>query len=231
MWLDIFPDGRVYEMKGSNVLHFHDTDNEVEKLVEVLSSTKAGKFAVAPHDKRHPKVELQTNSSIPQAAIDLIKDFEGYHRQLNDGTDRVKAYPDPGHGWEVPTIGYGTICYPDGRKVQEDDIITREEAERYLTDEIEEKCRNELEAISTWGQMNDHQRAALYSFAYNLGAYFYRGSGFASITNLCDSPAKWQDTTWVAEQFGKYVRSNNQVLAGLVRRRAAEAQLFCKPVA
>lgn len=200
-------------------------------MIDVLSSTTAGKFAIAPRNKPYPHVK-PANSPIPPVAIDLIKEFEGYHRQLNDGTDRVKAYPDPGpRGWSLPTIGYGTTRYPDGRMVQEDDIITREEAERYLAYEIEEKCRNELEAIPTWEQMNDNQRSALYSFAYNLGENFYQGSNFASITRLCDTPTKWGDTTWVAEQFGKYVRSNGEVLLGLVRRRAAEAKIFCKSVA
>jgi peptidoglycan hydrolase-like protein with peptidoglycan-binding domain len=56
------------------------------------------------------------SSSIPKCAIDLIKEFEGYHKELNDGTDRVRAYEDPGFGWEVTTIGYGTTRYPNDKK-------------------------------------------------------------------------------------------------------------------
>ncbi|NEQ54273.1 MAG: lysozyme [Leptolyngbya sp. SIO3F4] len=225
----MFPDGKVYEMEGTHALRIHETDNEVNALAEVLRTTNADKFSIADPKRSHPAITSQTDSLVPQAAIDLIKRFEGYERKLNDGTDRVKAYPDPGpRGWSLPTIGYGTTYYPDGRQVQQNDIITREESERFLIHEVEEKCRLALETIPTWGQMNPNQRAALYSFAYNLGAGFYGSQGFQSITAVCDSPRKWNDKQWVAEQFGKYVRSNNEVLPGLVRRRAAEAQLFCK---
>ena len=40
-----------------------------------------------------------------QAAISLIKSFESF---------RSRPYLDTGN---VPTIGYGTTIYPDGRKV------------------------------------------------------------------------------------------------------------------
>ncbi|NJL57576.1 lysozyme [bacterium] len=230
MWLDIFPDGKVYEMDGEKAVDVRETDNEVEKLKAILESTTAGKFAIAPESKKHPEVAPHVSSGVPQAAINLIKEYEGYHRRLNDGTDRVRAYPDPGpRGWSLPTIGYGTTRYPDNRPVGQDDIITHDEAERSLWHEVEVVCRSKLERIPTWSQMNENQRSALYSFAYNLGASFYQGPSFDSITSVCDSPHKWNDKVWVTEQFGKYVRSNGQVLEGLVPRRIAEANLFCKP--
>jgi GH24 family phage-related lysozyme (muramidase) len=165
---------------------------------------------------------------IPQAGIDLIKEFEGYHEQLGDG--RAQAYADPIHGWEVPTIGFGTTKYPDHRRVQQGDIITSAEAEEYLAWEVERLCRPVLEKIPTWAQMNSNQRSALYSFAYNLGAHFYGGPNFQSITRVCSSPDRWGDHPWIEEQFVKYRNPGSPAEVGLRRRRVAEAKLFCTPV-
>jgi GH24 family phage-related lysozyme (muramidase) len=185
-------------------------------------------FPIPPIETVKPN---DVSSSIPKCAIDLIKEFEGYHKQLRDGTDRVRAYPDPSPTtqWNRPTIGYGTTYYPNGRQVHREDIITREQAEEYLQWEVEKKCKLSLEKIPTWNQMNKNQRAALYSFAYNLGSSFYRNSGFQSMTRVCDSPDKWSDKEFVKSQFMKYVFANGVALEGLKKRRAAEAKLFCTP--
>jgi GH24 family phage-related lysozyme (muramidase) len=181
-----------------------------------------------------PPVESELNTTIigkvPHCAIAIIKEFEGYGEELNDGTNRVKAYPDPIKRWTVPTIGYGTTYYSDGRKVEKGDVITKEEAEEYLMWEVVKKCKPQLEMIPTWKQMNSNQRGALYSFAYNLGAGFYRGSKFASITQVCDSPELWTDKNWITEQFIKYRNPGSPAEEGLRRRRIAEAKLFCTPV-
>lgn len=165
---------------------------------------------------------------VPPAALNLIKSFEGYAEELPDG--RVRAYPDPISGWTTPTIGYGTIKYNDGRSVKQGDVITREQAEDCLRFEVEETCRSALERIPTWSRMNDNQHSALYSFAYNLGANFYRGANFTSITNVCDSTDRWGDEPWITEQFVKYRNPGTEAEAGLRRRREAEAKLFCTPV-
>ena len=164
------------------------------------------------------------SSTIPRAAIEIIKEFEGYAERLPDG--RARAYADPIHGWGVPTIGYGTTKYPDGRKVKQGDVITREQAEDYLIDHIEKETRAPMERIPTWSQMNDNQRSAIYSFAYNLGSGFYKGSNFRSITAVCDSPHRWKERAWITEQFSKYRNPGTSAEAGLLRRRRAEANLF-----
>ena len=169
------------------------------------------------------------SSEVPKCGIDLIKRFEGYAEKLPDG--RARAYPDPISGWRVPTIGYGTTRYSDGRQVQQGDIVTEPEAEEHLTWEIERICRTELEKIPTWSRMNDHQRGALYSFGYNLGAKFYRAQNFQSITRVCDSTELWQNKDWVTAQFVKYCNPGTPAEPGLRRRREAEAELFCLPTA
>jgi GH24 family phage-related lysozyme (muramidase) len=157
-------------------------------------------------------------NSIPEAAIVLIKEFEGF---------RAEAYPDPITGWQLPTIGYGTTIYPDGTHVKQGDTITEARACECLADHIAKVCTPALTKIPTWVKMNSNQQSALYSFAYNLGAGFYQGANFTSITAVCESPDRWNDSVWIDEQFGKYT---NHGLEGLVRRRTAEATLFCTPV-
>jgi len=164
-------------------------------------------------------------TAVPQCAIDLIKQFEGYAKKLPDG--RVEAYPDPITGWKLPTIGYGSTKYPDGSAVRQGDIIDPARAEECLRHEVEQKCRPALEAIPNWAQMNDNQRGALYSFAYNLGSHFYGGKNFQSMTRVCDTPASWNNQAWVEEQFVKYRNPGSAAEAGLKRRRQAEAKLFC----
>ncbi len=167
-----------------------------------------------------PLPNSQPSNGIPQCGIELIKEFEGYEAQ---------AYADPIHGWSVPTIGYGTTKYPDGRQVQQGDTLTKEKGEQYLISHIATECTSALEKISTWGKMNPNQRGALYSFAYNLGAAFYKGNGFESITKVCDSSDQWHNHAWVEEQFVKYRNPGTSAEQGLRTRRMAEAKLFCTP--
>ncbi len=157
-------------------------------------------------------------NSIPEAAIALIKEFEVF---------RANAYPDPITHWQLNTIGYGTTIYPDGTHVKQNDTITEARACECLSDHVAKNCTTSLAKIPNWVKMNSNQQSALYSFAYNLGSGFYKGANFTSITSVCDSPERWNDSDWIEAQFGKYT---NHELKGLVLRRKAEATLFCKPV-
>jgi lysozyme len=73
--------------------------------------------------------------------------------------------------------------------------------------------------------MNDNQRGALLSFAYNLGAGFYGGSNFTTITrNLSEK-------NWAAipKTLEIYRNPGSNVEAGLLRRRKAEGKLWSTP--
>jgi lysozyme len=70
--------------------------------------------------------------------------------------------------------------------------------------------------------MNDNQRGALLSFAYNLGAGFYGNSNFNTITrNL-------REKNWKAipKTLEMYRNPGSKVEAGLLRRRKAEGKLW-----
>ncbi len=104
-------------------------------------------------------------NSIPEAAIALIKEFEGF---------RANAYPDPITHWQLPTIGYGTTIYPDGTHVKQNDTITEARACECLSDHVAKNCTTSLTKIPNWVKMNSNQQSALYSFAYNLGSGFIK---------------------------------------------------------
>src|SRR5687767_4780302 len=86
-----------------------------------------------------------------QAGINLIKEFEGC---------RLKAYKDP---VGIPTIGYGRI-----KGVKMGDVITQEQADDYLAEEIAAEYAPGVERLVKV-VINENQFAALVSFAYNVG--------------------------------------------------------------
>lgn len=143
------------------------------------------------------------------AAIALIRSFESLF---------LKAYLDP---VKIPTIGWGTIQYPGGRKVKMGDVVTREQAEEYLMHEVREKCQG-LEALISV-PVNDNQFSALVSFAYNCGTGAFQGSTMRRKLNAGDYAG-------AANEFLRWNRAKGMVLRGLTRRRIAEKKLFETPV-
>ena len=146
-------------------------------------------------------------------AVKLIKEFEGCH---------LEAYADPLHGWGVPTIGFGTTRYPDGRAVKRGDKINVIEAEDLLDDEIAKIAKHLSTVIPHWSGMLITQQSALISFAYNLGTNFYGKAGFETIT------AKLRDKAWanVPAALKLYRNPGTSAEAGLLRRRTAEGALW-----
>jgi len=146
-------------------------------------------------------------------ALKLIKEFEGCH---------LEAYPDPLHGWDVATIGYGTTRYNDGRKVQKGDKINAIEADMLLRQEVDRIATKLGSTIPHWKEMGDCQKSALISFAYNLGSGFYGSSGFMTITAALNE-RRWKD---VPAAMLLYRNPGSSVEAGLKRRRTAEGKLW-----
>lgn len=159
---------------------------------------------------------------VPSEAIRLIQEFEGCARfDSSDGL--IHAYPDPHSGDEPHTIGWGTTVYPDGRKVKLGDTITPEDADQFFVTSLQEFYWEPIsERIPFWGEMNDPMRAALCSFAYNLGAGFYGSDGFNTIS-ACLREKRWQD---VPAALMLYVNPGSSVEQGLRRRRDAEGELW-----
>jgi lysozyme len=138
-----------------------------------------------------------------QDALDIIKKFEGFSE---------KAYPDPAHGWRVPTIGYGTT-----RGVKMGQEISKERADELLREDVA-RFDGYIEALVrvplTQGQWD-----ALSSFVYNLGPGALEKSTLLRLLNA-------GDYSGAAAQFDRWVYASGKRLSGLVKRRAAERALF-----
>lgn len=146
-------------------------------------------------------------------AIKLIKEFEGCH---------LSAYPDPLSGGEPWTIGYGTTRYSNGTPVKRGDMINVIEADMLLRLEIDRITDKLRTTIPHWNVMDDNQRSALVSFAYNLGAGFYGSAGFETISK-CLRERNWAAVPAALEL---YRNPGTNVEAGLLRRRRAEGKLW-----
>jgi GH24 family phage-related lysozyme (muramidase) len=147
------------------------------------------------------------------AAIALIKEFEGVH---------LSAYPDPLTGDQPWTIGYGTTRYSGGVPVKRGDRITIIEADMLLRLEVDRIAAKLRTSVPFWKEMDDNQKSALVSFAYNLGCGFYGSAGFETISRCL----REKDWSGVPAALELYRNPGSNVEAGLLRRRRAEGKAW-----
>lgn len=139
---------------------------------------------------------------VSENGIALIKKFEGC---------KLKAYKDSAG---VLTIGYGHT-----KNVKSGQTITQEEADALLLEDLEKFDAHVSYYDSTYNyKFNQNEHDALTSFAFNIGSL--RG-----LTNA-GKRTKYQ----IAQKIQAYVNCNGVKLAGLVKRRKAEYDLFITPV-
>ena len=170
-------------------------------------------------------LNVKTFPRVSEAGLELIKEFEGLHEVRSD--QMVHAYYDPLSGTLPITIGYGSTKTMSGGPFFIGDHITQEDAEDLLELQAQTDYWSVLEeTIPYWDEMNDNQRGALLSFAYNLGANFYGSPGFSSISEVLEKK-KWRD---VPHTLYLYRNPGTSVEAGLARRRTAEGELWKTPV-
>ena len=144
-------------------------------------------------------------------AIALVKSHEGL---------RLKAYADPGYGWDLATIGWGHTSDPYFA-VKRGTTITREQAEDLLAHDLEEAGAVVAKLVKV--PLNDNQFGALASFAFNVRPDLFKASTLLKKVNS-------RDFEGAAAEFSRWIYSNGKRMPGLVSRRAAEAALFAKPV-
>lgn len=144
---------------------------------------------------------------ISEAGLDLIKNFEGC---------RLKAYK-PVAAEKYWTIGYGHY----GPDVKQSMTITQKQADEMLASDMGkyEAYVNSKSYVPVIEDLNQNQFDTLVSFCYNCGN--------GNLRKLCNDRTIEQ----IAASIPKYTRgANGEVLKGLVNRRAAEVELFNKPV-
>jgi lysozyme len=148
---------------------------------------------------------------VSQNCIDLIKKWEGC---------KLTAYKCPAGVW---TIGIGTTCYPDGRRVREGDTITDQQAEGFLVHECEEKAKAVDKLVNV--DLHQNQFDALVSFAYNVGIGAFKES---TLLRLLNQPNYNEAANQFKEWNKATVNGQRVVLEGLVNRRKDEEELFRK---
>ena len=130
----------------------------------------------------------------------ILKFFEGC---------KLTAYQD--------SVGVWTIGYGHTKGVYDGMTITQEEAEQMLLTELEE-YEGYVEKYVTV-PLTQNQFDALVVWVYNLGPTNFRNSTLLKELNAGNYTAAGQEIT-------RWNKAGGKVLAGLVKRREAEAQLF-----
>lgn len=174
---------------GNDLINIAFTGEEWEKMVSLYTD----------------KVYLPQKTISPKG-IALIREFEGL---------RLKAYKDSAG---IPTIGYGTIRYPDGTRVKMGDTCTKEQAAAYQLHDL----KWVIDAVDTMttDELTQNQFDALCSFVYNVGATAYRDSTLRKKVNA--NPADRS----IRQEFARWNKAGGKVIQGLVNRRQKEAALY-----
>jgi len=138
---------------------------------------------------------------ISDEGLELIKHFEGCE---------LEAYKCPAGVW---TIGYGHT-----KGVEEGDKWSQDKADFMLQRELEEEYEQYVKDY-VHVPLNQQQFDSLVSWTYNLGPVNLKKSTLLKKLNN----SEYEE---VPNQIKRWNKANGEVLAGLVRRREAEALLF-----
>ena len=160
-------------------------------------------------------IETATNSISPpepppvsDIAVDLIKEFEGFESQAYIDTDGT------------PVIGYG-LSKIAGKPVRLGDRISPERADAALKSHLLEINQELAKIVKV--KLDEHQKSALASIAFNVGINGIKNSTLIKKINN-------HDFAGAANEFLRWDKANMRgrlvQLPGLTRRRSAERQLF-----
>jgi len=162
---------------------------------------------------------------VNKKGIELLHHFEAC---------KLKAYECPA-SQRLPkekkfyTIGWGNTFYEDGSPVREGDVITQARADKLF--EIILSGFENMASKAIVSKVNSNQFSAFVSALYNIGHGGKTKSGLIKLTNgnpstllrkINENPS---DPT-IREQFMRWNKANGGIMAGLIRRRKAEADLY-----
>ena len=145
----------------------------------------------------------------------LIKGFEKC---------RLDAYQDSAGVW---TIGWGNTSYENGTRVKASDRLSQHRADE-LFKRIAQRFVNDVAYLTKGTPLKQQQFDALVSFAYNVGSDIdlddiAEGLGDSTLLKLIMGNP---DDSKIPAEFLKWDKSKGKILAGLTRRRKAEALLY-----
>lgn len=142
--------------------------------------------------------------------IEMIKSFEGFAE---------KPY------WDVNqyTVGYGTYCPDSKYEEYKENGIPEEEADALLREHVAKyETVVNLFADKYGLEFAQHEFDALVSFTYNLGSGWVYTSGNFHKTMANPDATDAEILYW----FGAHCTAGSTILSGLIRRRAAEVNLY-----
>lgn len=146
-----------------------------------------------------------SGKKVSEAGANLIKSFEAL---------RLTAYK------ALPTEQYYTIGYGHyGSDVKAGMQITKEQAENMFRNDLS-KYEATVATATITKDLKQNQFDALVCFCYNVGQ-----GNFLKSTLLRKVLANPNDTS-IRSEFAKWNKSGGQVIAGLTRRRTAEANYY-----
>lgn len=148
---------------------------------------------------------------VPQAAIDLAKQFEGFHRVPKfDPERRAHPYICPAGYW---TIGFGHLCKPDHPPV------TEAEAEVYLAVDLQSALKSTLRYCPILATEPENRLAAIVDFTFNLGAGRLQTSTLRRRINQ-------RNWSGAKQELRRWIYGGGKALPGLIARREAETMLI-----
>jgi len=199
--LELYSDGRLYEIEGDYAVKVTETHGAVDALITALKFSTAETLTIAPTGKQPPDVIAPRGSRhINDEGFKLLTTFEGC---------RLDSYDD---GVGVWTIGYGHT-----KGIREGMTITQAQGEQFLQEDLEIFESYVEDGIQV--DVNEDQFSALVCFCFNVGP-----EGFGSSTLL--RKLNEGDYQGAAEQFPVWNKGGGEPLLGLTRRRLAEQALF-----
>jgi lysozyme len=153
-----------------------------------------------------------TDAQVEQAeeiALSIAKPFEGFE---------PNPYPDPGTGAEPWAIGFGSTFDAS------DKPVTCQTPAISYSDACDLAMRDMYRAFQVIAgeiaaPMTVHEIAAVMDFVYNVGAGNFKNSTLLRMIN-------GKKYALAAEQFERWDEAGGKVMAGLLRRRLAEEQIF-----
>lgn len=155
-------------------------------------------------------LSVDTARTVGRDGIALIQRFEGCAKKRADG--QFEAYPDPGTGGDPWTIGWGAT----GQGIGPGTVWTQAQCDARLEADLVRYSADVARAVGD-APTSQGQFDALVSFHYNTGAI-----ARATLTRL----HKAGDHAGAAAEFDKWAHAGGRRLAGLARRRQAEAALY-----
>ena len=147
---------------------------------------------------------------VPQAAIELAKRFEGFHRIPKNDPARAHPYVCPAGFW---TIGYGHLCDRTHQPIDE------LQAAGFLAVDMEKALVATLRYCPVLTAEPEGRLSAIVDFTFNLGAGRLQTSTLRRRVNQRD----WKGA---ASELNRWIYGGGFVLPGLLARRQTEVELL-----